>query len=346
MMISSGIAKHRRGSRTRRPARAALAALAALILLGAAGPARAGDKAAAEQLFKLGRDLMDEGKLDEACPKFAESFKADPSVGAKLNLARCYEMQGKTASAWVEYSEAAALARDEGDAKRAAAAKELASKLEAKLSRLTITVAEPVPGLSVTRDGAEIGAPSYGVAIPVDPGEHAVRAAAPGHRPWSTLVTVGPDADRRTVAVPTLEKGEGEEPAGKPAPAGPAAGERVLGVKTVLGVVLTGVGVAGVGVGTVFGVMAIGNEKDLRTLCPGSVCQKPEAIDSHKKAQRNANISTAGIGVGAASAIAGIVLLIVGDRPEAERGADAAQSARIVPVLGPGGGGLSLSGSF
>jgi hypothetical protein len=87
-------------------------------VLALAPAAHGSQKAAAESLFQEGKRLMDAGRYDEACPKFEASHKAEPSVGAMLNLARCHELAGKTASAWVEYKEAAKLAQQTGQADR------------------------------------------------------------------------------------------------------------------------------------------------------------------------------------------------------------------------------------
>jgi len=46
-------------------------------------PARAADNPAARSFFEAGLKLMDEGKPDEACPKFEESLKlriSDPKA--------------------------------------------------------------------------------------------------------------------------------------------------------------------------------------------------------------------------------------------------------------------------
>src|ERR1051326_9215354 len=80
----------------------------------------ASDKAAAEGLFGDARKLMEAGNYREACPKLEASQRLDPGVGTLLNLADCYEHSGRTASAWMEFLEAASAARESGSADREA----------------------------------------------------------------------------------------------------------------------------------------------------------------------------------------------------------------------------------
>src|SRR5262245_33315596 len=96
-----------RVTRRRTAGRVALAWLAP----GMASAQSSGTEVAlAEMLYRQGRQLMAEGKVSEACPKFAESYRLDAATGTLLNLASCHESERKLATAWLEYSEALALA--------------------------------------------------------------------------------------------------------------------------------------------------------------------------------------------------------------------------------------------
>src|SRR5690348_1000013 len=94
-----------------------VAALGSVLAWSATAHAQAASqKATAEALFEEGRKLMAEGKVAEACPKFADSEQLDASSSTLLNLASCYEKLGRTASAWATYREAASLANANGRA--------------------------------------------------------------------------------------------------------------------------------------------------------------------------------------------------------------------------------------
>src|SRR6187399_3496669 len=145
--------------------------LAAFIwFTAAARPAAAqSDSAAARALFSEGRELMAAEKYAEACPKFEESLRLDQGMGTQFNLAHCWEKLGRTASAWALFLDVAAAARAGNQPDRESAAKERASTLEPKLTRLRITFPEPAPEAKIFRDGQEVRQAAWGTAMPVDP---------------------------------------------------------------------------------------------------------------------------------------------------------------------------------
>src|SRR5262245_41081861 len=136
--------------------RVAAAALGLSMWLSGTGPAHAQDnRVAAEALFRDARKLFDAGKYAEACEKLQASQRIDPAVGTLINLARCYEKVGRTASAWAAWRDAAATAKQQGQPAREKTAREAADALEPSLARLTIEVPADAREISlkITRDG-------------------------------------------------------------------------------------------------------------------------------------------------------------------------------------------------
>ncbi|NUP04871.1 MAG: hypothetical protein HOW73_02290 [Polyangiaceae bacterium] len=263
-------------------------------------------KVAAESLFQTGKEQLESGKYAEACKSFAESQRLEPSVGTLLNLGRCNEQQGKLATAWGSYKEAANLARSRGDAERAQGAEDLASALQPKLSMLSISAKDPAPGLVVKRDGVEVTA--LGVPVAIDPGTHHIEAEAPGYGPYKTEVEIGGEGDKKSIEIPALEKG------GAPIVDTGSGGGGGVSPLAIGGFVAAGVGVVGLGLGTAFGVIASGTASDAEddpALCPNKICTPAgrEEIDS---AETQATVSTVGFAVGGVALAGGVALIVAG----------------------------------
>lgn len=186
------------------------AAVVATSLAASASPALAQSAGAqAEVLFRQGRELMNAGKLAEACAAFDESQRLEPAITTLLNLAGCREKNGQLATAWGLFLDAERQTRGGSDANTQQLhdlAQARASKLEPRVSKLTIVVAAEHrrDGLEVTRGNERVDAVMWNSALPIDGGSYTITARAPGVAPWSTQVTVGVEGDSKTVEVPAL----------------------------------------------------------------------------------------------------------------------------------------------
>ena len=334
-------------------------ALAGLVGASAATTAAepsASDRTLAETLFREGKKLMEAEDYAAACPKLAESQRLDPGGGTLLNLAVCHEKEGKTATAWAEFREALAQARKDGRDDRVKLAEKRIEAIEPKLPRVTVVVDEgsKIEGLTITIDGNAIGAPAWGTAVPVDPGEHVIEAVAPGRKLWSKRIEAVA-SKTESVNVPVLEPGPATAPT-QPAygpsdtPAAPSdappGGEDGSGQRT-LGYVVAGVGVVGLGVGTVFGLQAISKRGDSDDECPDDQCTT-RGVELNDEAKSAATLSNVGLGVGLVGLGVGAYLILTagGSSERAARSQRRREHVALTPVAGRRGGGVFVTGSF
>ncbi|MBL8613773.1 MAG: hypothetical protein JNL38_40915 [Myxococcales bacterium] len=301
-------------------ARRLLALTAALAALGPAtarAQASANDAAVAEVLFDEGKKLMAEGRLAEACPKLAESNRLDTGIGTLLFLGDCYEKNGQVASAWATFREAASLAQKNADA-REKLARDRSAALDPVLPRLTIAVppSNRIPGLVVTRDGIDVGAVQWDVALPMDPGRHVLRATAPGRAPWQATVDVA-RATPATVEVPLLPR------AASPTAPPPREAPREGGTQRAIGLGLVGVGAIGVGVGAYFGLAAKSRSDDAASHCAGSACDAT-GLELRDSARSRADVATVAFLAGGLTLVIGAAVWLL-----APSGKAAPQSAML-----------------
>jgi hypothetical protein len=302
-------------------------------LVGFAPGARAQDNSAAvEQLFSDGKKLMASGNVAEACPKFLASYNLEHRVGTLLNLADCYEQNKQYASAWARFIEARTLATRGGQNERADYAATHAAALDTRRSMLVISVPQPQAGLVIKRDGVVVDPAVYGVEVPVDGGEHAVEASAPGKSAVSESIVVAAEHDTKTYVLPQLVD-TAVLPAS--APDAQASGSKPTG-RLVASIAVAGAGVVLVGVGAYFGATAISKNNESASYC-GVNGQKDDCygkgIGLRGDAVTDATISTVLIGVGVAAIAGGAVLWLTAP-------------AASAPAVGFDGRMLQLRGTF
>ena len=336
-----------------------LRALVALTLALSAAPlaaqSGAAEKAAAEALFDQGLKLMQQGKHKQACEKLEQSQAIEAGIGTLLYLAECYAQLGRTASAWASFREAASAAAAQGQAQRAEAGARRARELEPKLSRLTVHVApeaQALEGIEVRNGDVPLAAEAWGVAIPVDPGEHHVTASAPQHQSWQAKLVVPPNGASVEMFVPPLAP---QPVAATPTAAQPQSTPSTVHVEADLqaqvdssnglrlaGLITGGAGVVALGLGTYFGLRAISknNEAQDEGGCSGETCSSQQGIALTQDAQDAAALSNVFVGLGAVATAIGVVLYLLA--PDEER------PVQVSAAVAPDGrsGLLSLQGTF
>ncbi len=288
---------------------------AVLACSGVAHAADTNDPALAEALFEEGKALLEKGDDAAACPKFAESYRLDPATGAVFALALCHERQGKLATAWVEYIEAAARANADHNPEREASARERAGALEPRLSHLLVRVdsaTAALPGLSVLYDGVALRPAAFGTWLPVDAGKHLVRAEAAGYHASETTIEIGATPERATLTIPELEP--------LPSPVRGASSD-VPGAKNqgtfeftplrVGGIALGAAGVASLGIGLAATIVALNKKSSSEATCGAGGCD-PAGHDDRVEAHEAATWATVGAISGAVLLGAGAVLFVLG----------------------------------
>jgi hypothetical protein len=321
-------------------AAALVAALAIAAPRASAEEAADGSAAAAESLFQEARRLMGTKDYREACPKFLASQRIAPAVGTLLNLADCYEKNGQLASAWARFHEAIAFARRIGRADREKVARERADRLEPRLLRLTITSA--TEGVDVTLDGAPLDEAALGTGVPVDPGEHTIKASAEGKLPFSTTIEVSERTRSVGVEIPPLEDAlvvippQSAPSSDAPEPERGARG----GTARIVGAVAMGAGAVAIGVGAFFGIRTQSKWSEAQRHCSGIDCDAT-GFTLANEARSSGDVATIAFIAGGALVAGGAILYLT-----APRGAASSRAKGSAVGIGIGPSSVAVGGTF
>jgi hypothetical protein len=302
------------------------------------------DPAAAESLFRDAKAAEARGDYKAACAQFAESQRLDPAAGTLLNQADCEEHLGAVATAWGHFVEA----RDglpKGD-DRIPYATQRAAALEKRVPHLVVRLPPGAPaGTKVMRGQVEIGAAALGVPLAVDPGPIVLTATPPGSGTVTKNVLVN-EGETKDVTLDLTGAAPAPAPTGVPVaapmPAAPPPTDQRASssgdTKRTLGWVVGGVGVAGLALGAVTGVMAMGDASTVKSDCgAGGACKDQSGVDAASAGKTASTLSTVGFIGGAALAGAGVYLLLTS-------GPSSSTTVGAAPL--PGGASLAFARSF
>ncbi|HET9624218.1 MAG TPA: hypothetical protein VFP84_22750 [Kofleriaceae bacterium] len=347
--------------------RAALAACA--ITVGLAGTAHA-DKA--DQLFKKGKRLLADKRYAEACTAFQDSDRLDPSIGAKLNVARCYEEWGKLATAWRWFSDAEHMARDAHD-ERAKKIRSVIAELDPQIPRITIALppGTTAAAIALTLDGVRVDPSALAAGQRVDPGPHQIAYNVDGE-PRDKLVPVeragalevtldlsparrtlerdqagsaDDDADKRLARRKRRPSDDADRDDSDDDHARRRDGASVGRNQRILGLTITGAGAVALGVA---GIVTLSARSDyhhaLDTHCNGNKDQcDPVGQAAADSALHRANVASI-VTIGGLAAVAGgLVLYFLAPSGAAHGGEHALY---LAPEIGPGHGSFVVGGAF
>ena len=231
------------------------------------------DPAAAEALFERGKQLVDQGRTAEACEAFAGSQRLDPPGE------RCCAWRSATRCKASSPRPGSSSPRSRGSSREGAGepaklqervriAREHLAAIEPRIPKLVVSVptASRTEGLRVTASGLPRDEGTWAVALPADPGDVEIVASAPGHVTFRTTVHLA-EGRQEAVEVPPLPLAAAVDRA-------PDATSRSSPLRPA-GLVVGALGVVALGVGTYFGVRAIGDWHDASAACPSSQLRQP-----------------------------------------------------------------------
>lgn len=276
------------------------------------------DVAAARALGQEGVKLADAGNCAEAIDKLARAEKLFHAPTTLERLGECQVQVGKIVDGSENLNKVARETLPPNAPSAFVFAQERARKILAeakpKIAKLKIAVAAPPDAqMSVKVDGEHVPVANLNTNRPIDPGEHVVEVSAPGYKTASGKVTL-PEGGSDSIALTLEIDPNAPKVVASPTPATTTEpkGDKATtseGSSRVPAYAALGLGVVGIGVGTVFGILASGKKSDLETACPNSVCPPGEqdTIDSGKTL---GTVSTVGFIVGAVGLVAGTYLFL------------------------------------
>jgi hypothetical protein len=308
--------------------------LATVLFVLTTGTAEAQTKSPmADALFREGVALAQKGKFSEAADKFKASYAIDPARGTLQGFALAEEKAGRLAQAMAHFRDLADAAAAAKDAERAKTAREHIASLEPRVPRVALKASGALPeGVQLSLDGTDLPAAAVGSTLPVDPGEHVIRAQAPDGRSIERTFKLA-EGEQTSVELkfpqaeqpaPSAPRPSAAPPVSSPPPGRPWWPPTTLGTA---GLATGAAGLIAIGVGAGLWVKSGNTYDDLSSRCPqGCLPEHESEINSARTQETAARVLFA---VGGVAVAAGVTLFVLG-RPDGNKPAPGAA------YVGPG----------
>jgi hypothetical protein len=296
------------------------------------------DRSTARELALQGAQAFERGEWENALEMFSRAYTLYPAPTISIMQARSLAKLGRLLEALDKY-EATQRTKLEADAPEAfqAAISEAATEAEtvrARLPRVKLSVSGPgadAKDLRVIIDGKESTVALIGVDRPMDPGKHQFTVESPSGAKGTRELQV--EESRSYLVELSLEQPKAVEPKPVVVPPPPAPLPERKPNRT-LAYVAYGVGGAGLVLGGVTGIIALGKKGDLDDACNIGKNGCPPSSQSDLDAYRlTRTLSYVGFGIAAVGAIGGTVLLFTTGKSHS--------STELRAYVAPSGAGLS-----
>lgn len=321
--------------------RAPLAAALVLALALGSGTAlaqapqpSAADLESARELYKDAKALRESGDLRGALQKFKQAHAYGQTPVTALELGRTHMQLGELVEAREVLLSIARMKVQPDETEKSAAARQegadLAEEIRPKIPTLDITITgvpESAP-VELVIDGANVPVVSLSAMRKTNPGTHSIVVRSGSREAKSEVAVAAGETKPVTIAL---------DGAGSTATtgtiAGPATAETPAGGRSISPIVWAGlgVGVAGLAVGGVTGILAMGKASKVDDACNGTVCPRSAEKDV-SNGRTMATISTIGFAAGAAGLAAAAVGWFVLSPPKQPT---ASAGVRVKPIASP-----------
>ncbi len=293
--------------------------------------AQINSNATADALFRDAVALADKGKFELAIPRFQASYELDPAHGTLLGWAMAEEGARRLAQALSRYHELLDVAQRSGDMRRARVAKERIASLEPRVPKILIVAQEVPTGAKFSIDGQPLPAGVVGTLLPVDPGEHTLRASTPGSWTFEELITA---KEFKTVRVDLAwDKFRVTSTHSSPKDTPDSSPPTALTSLQLAGLAVGGAGVLAAGLGTYWYVDAGSDFDDVESSCNNNTCP-PSAAGPIESGRRKENMGRISLILGGIMAATGATLFVIGRE----------EKPHIAATVRPGG--VSVGGKF